>query len=105
MEVPNLLYIKELSGGDASFEESIITILKKEFPEEVLVFSKNFKSKNYIEAANNVHKLKHKISILGLDNGLELASRFEAALKKEETNLYEEFVNTLNKIHVYLEDK
>ncbi|MEE9408403.1 MAG: Hpt domain-containing protein [Polaribacter sp.] len=109
MEIPNLLYIKELSGGDISFEESIITILKKEFPEEVLLFSENFKNKNYTETANNVHKIKHKISILGLEKGLEkgleLASKFEMELKKEQTGLYEQFVNILNKIHVYLEDK
>lgn len=105
METPNLKYIKELSGGDVSFEENIVTILKKEFPEEVLLFSKNFENKNYIEASNNVHKIKHKISILGLVKGLEMATNFEKALKKDDTNLYEEFLNILNKIHVYLEGK
>lgn len=102
MEAPNLNYIKELSGGDKDFEESILTVLKKEFPEEYSLFNENFSKKDYLEAANNVHKIKHKISILGLKDGLELASKFEKDLKKSDTKLYKEYINVLNKIHVYL---
>lgn len=104
-ETPNLLYIKELSGGDISFQENILAILKKEFPEEVLLFLENYKNKDYKKVVHNVHKIKHKFSILGLKKDFELASRFEIALKKDDTSLYIEFVNILNKIHVYLEDK
>ncbi|MCL7764147.1 Hpt domain-containing protein [Polaribacter sp. Z014] len=102
METPNLNYIKELSGGDLEFEENIIELLKKEFPEEHMLFNENFSKKEYVEAANNVHKIKHKISILGLKKGLELASRFEKDLKNTNTELYNDFVNILDKIHVYL---
>ena len=102
MEAPNLNYIKELSGGDKDFEESILTVLKKEFPEEYSLFNENFSKKDYLEAANNVHKIKHKIRILGLKDGLELASKFEKDLKKSDTKLYKEYINVLNKIHVYL---
>ncbi|KGL58727.1 Hpt domain-containing protein [Polaribacter sp. Hel1_85] len=102
METPNLNYIKELSGGDVDFEESILSVLKKEFPEEYTLFNNNFEKKNYLEASNNVHKLKHKISILGFKKGLELASKFEKDLKNSETKLYNDFVKVLNKIHVYL---
>ena len=102
METPNLNYIKELSGGDVEFEESILNVLKKEFPEEYSLFNENFKKKDYKELANNVHKIKHKISILGFKKGLELASRFEKDLKKGDIKLYQNFINILNKIHVYL---
>ncbi|MFK8061426.1 MAG: Hpt domain-containing protein [Polaribacter sp.] len=102
MENPNLNYIKELSGGDIAFEESILSVLKKEFPEEYKLFNINFDKKDFIEAANNVHKIKHKISILGLKKGLELASKFEKELKKGNSELYKDFINVLNKIHVYL---
>ncbi|PQJ71869.1 Hpt domain-containing protein [Polaribacter butkevichii] len=102
METPNLNYVKELSGGDLEFEESMLKVLKKEFPEEQLLFNKNFEETNYLEAANNVHKIKHKISILGLKEGLELASRFEKDLKIGDTKLYGDFIKILNKIHVYL---
>ena len=102
METPNLAYIKEISGGDVEFEQSIIAVLKKEFPEEVKSFQGYFDNKNYLEAANLVHKIKHKISILGLKEGLRIATNFETQLKKAEVALYSEFVNILNKIHVYL---
>ena len=102
MEGPNLNYIKELSGGDTEFEESILSVLKKEFPIEYSLFNENFDKKDYLSAANNVHKMKHKISILGLKGGLELASKFEQNLKKSDTKLYKDYINILNKIHVYL---
>ncbi|RCS26383.1 Hpt domain-containing protein [Polaribacter sp. WD7] len=102
MEMPNLNYIKKLSDGDEAFEESIITVLKKEFPEELELFKKNFELKNYEAAANNVHKIKHKISILGMKKSLEYASEFENDLRKGEIQLSSEFFNILNKIHVYL---
>ena len=102
MENPNLNYIKELSGGDVTFEESILSILKKEFPEELALFKKNYEEKNYDVSANNVHKIKHKISILGMSKSLELASEFENELRTGKTTLHKDFLNVLNKIHVYL---
>lgn len=102
MEVPNIKYIKEISDNDAAFEASILSVLKKEFPEEVSIFLKNYKSKNYIETANNIHKLKHKISILGLKKGYELATKFELEIKDGKTELYSDFINVINKIDVYL---
>lgn len=104
METPNLNYIKELSGGDITFEDSILKVIKKEFPAEVNLFDKNFKDKNFEEVANNVHKIKHKISLLGLKKGLELASNFEKSVKSGDLELYEDFVKILIKIRVYLED-
>ncbi|WP_341221527.1 Hpt domain-containing protein [Polaribacter atrinae] len=102
MEQPNFNYIKELSGGDKEFEESILIVLRKEFPEECLLFNENFNNKEYLQAADRVHKIKHKISLLGLKEGCELASRFEQDLKNNDTKLYGDFINVLNKIHVYL---
>ncbi len=105
METPNLNYIKEISANDLSFQESLISILKKEFPEEVSTFKKNYKNKDFIETAANIHKLKHKISILGLAKGFELASDFENQIKKGKTELYSDFINVLNIIDVYLGGK
>lgn len=102
MEKPNLNYIKELSGGDIEFEQSIINVLKIEFPQEYDLFTNNFEKGNYIEAADNVHKIKHKISILGLNKGLLLASEFEKNLKSNDIKLHKEFLKVLDKIHVYL---
>jgi HPt (histidine-containing phosphotransfer) domain-containing protein len=102
MEEPNLSVIKEISGNDIDFQNSILEIIKTEFSEEVNLFTKNFIDNNFSEAANNVHKLKHKIGLLGLESGLKVASAFEEGLKKGNTKLHHNFLDVLDKIHVYL---
>ncbi|WP_299666024.1 Hpt domain-containing protein [uncultured Polaribacter sp.] len=104
METPNLKYIKKISEGDLDFEESLLNIITEEFPKEYATFIEKFNNKDYEESANNVHKIKHKISLLGLEKGLALASVFEKDLKNGNTELYQDFINVLHKIHVYLED-
>lgn len=84
MEQPNLNYIKELSDGDALFEKKLIAVLQKELPEEYKAFLRSFEEKKFKKTAEDVHKLKHKISILGLVKGYELASAFEKDLKENE---------------------
>lgn len=103
MEQPNLVFIKEIVGDDEAFKKNLLEIIKKEFPEEVKLFTKNFSKRKYNEASNNVHKLKHKISLLGLKEGFDLASDFENELKESNTRLHSDFLEILNKIHLYLQ--
>jgi DNA polymerase III delta prime subunit len=103
MEQPNLVFIREIAGDDEAFQKSLLEIIKKEFPEEVKLFTENFSKKNYEEASSNVHKLKHKISLLGLKEGFDLSSDFENELKKSNTTLHADFLEILNKIHLYLQ--
>lgn len=102
MEQPNLSLIKEISGNDITFQNSILEIIKKEFPVEVALFKENFSANNFLEASKNVHKIKHKISLLGLEKGLEIASAYEIALKEGVINLHNNFLEIIDKIHVYL---
>ena len=103
MEAPNLDYIKNLSEGDTAFEAKLIAILKKELPEEFQEFEKNFEEKNFIKTAENVHKLKHKISILGLAKGYEEAAQFEQDLKNEQDSTrYESFVRVIESMMDFL---
>lgn len=84
MEQPNLDYIKTLSDGDEQFEAKIISVLKKELPAEIEEFKKSLKDMDFVKSAENVHKLKHKISILGLTKAYEEAASFENDLKKNQ---------------------
>ena len=102
MEQPNLFYINELSGGDEAFKNKLIAILKNEFPEEKEVYFKNFKAKNFKETAENVHKLKHKISILGLEESYKIAENYEDNLKESNVSGYETFNEILQNITDYL---
>ncbi|NMH88726.1 Hpt domain-containing protein [Flavivirga sp. Y03] len=105
MEQPNLSYIYSMSGGDKDFEKKLINIIKAEFPEEKKTYYKNINSDNFNKASENVHKLKHKISILGLEKSYEMAVDYENNLKKASTvgrkdfdailQLITDFINTL----------
>ena len=79
---PNLNYINSLSEGDKSFEMKILGIIKKEFKEEKNTYYNNMKNDNFKLCAENVHKIKHKISILGLEKSYEIAERYENNLRE-----------------------
>ncbi|EAQ42898.1 MULTISPECIES: hypothetical protein [unclassified Polaribacter] len=102
MEQPNLSLIKEIAGNDEDFQNSIFSILKKEFPIERDLYMENFGAQDLEKAADDVHKLKHKISLLGLPKGFEIATKYEKELRASNTELHDNFVEILNKIHVYL---
>ncbi|WP_179352108.1 Hpt domain-containing protein [Winogradskyella vidalii] len=104
MEQPNLSYINSMSGGDKAFEQKLISIIKGEFPEEKRVYYTNLKAKNYKLTADNVHKLKHKISILGLEKSYEIAVAFENNLLEGNTELQDQFESILKTITRYLQE-
>ncbi|WP_435416649.1 Hpt domain-containing protein [Polaribacter aestuariivivens] len=105
METPNLNYVREISGGDKDFEASVLSILKAEFPLEFLAIKKNFENNNYEQVSFDIHKIKHKISMLGMKKSFELASELERNIKNGDLEQYNKFVDVLNRINVYLNTK
>jgi HPt (histidine-containing phosphotransfer) domain-containing protein len=91
MEQANSEYIDQLSGDNVEFRKKIIEILKRELPEEVGTYFDQIQNKNYLLAAESVHKLKHKISILGLNKSYYIAEKFEDNLKVNSTELLSDF--------------
>ena len=102
MEKPNLSYIKSLSGGEQEFEEKLIRIIKDEFPNEKSIYFENLNAENYLKAADVVHKLKHKISILGLEKSYHIAVDYENDLRENNLNLKDDFETILKIITDYL---
>ena len=103
METPNLSYIKELSGGDTDFEQKILHILHEEFPQEKEAFYTYLKQKDFGLAADLVHKLKHKVSILGLTQGYTLATLFEEELREGNLQQLDQFDGVLSSITQFLD--
>ncbi len=101
-ETPNISYIKELASGSDTFEEKLIGIVKREFPEEKNEFLNNYTTKEYDKAAENVHKLKHKIGMFGFEKGYQTAIDFEEGLKNNDSSLYSKFVLILESIEQFL---
>jgi len=104
MEQPNLSYVHNMSGGDKDFEQKLISIIKGEFPEEKKIYFENISSNNFILTAANVHKIKHKIGILGLEKSYELAVAYETELLEGKTKLRTEFESVLNIMTHFLND-
>lgn len=95
MEKPNLTYIEQLAGDNSEFKAKMIAILKKELPEEIAVYKSQIQNNNWQEAAQSVHKLKHKISILGLEKSYYLAETYEENLKNGSVSFQEDFETIL----------
>ena len=103
METPNLTFIHKLSGNDAEFEKELIDVIKTEFPREKNDYLKAIEEKDFKKIEETVHKLKHKISILGLEKSYELADAYENALRENDNSLQQKFDAILLKITNYLE--
>ena len=102
-ERPNIDYIEQLSAGDHLFKQKLIQIIKSEFPAELQTYESNMRAQQYLQAAENVHKLKHKISILGLVNSYKIAEDYENDLKKGKLGLKCSFSEILVTIADFLD--
>ncbi len=98
MERPNLDYIKEISGGNEEFEKRFLTIIQNEFPKEKTEYITQMDGDNLEESATIVHKIKHKLGILGLHEGYRLAIKYEEDLKYGDTKLKDEFNEILTSV-------
>jgi hypothetical protein len=83
MEKPNLNYINSLSGNDDEFKQIIINTLKNELPIEISEYHSQMKKGSFIDASEIIHKIKHKISIMGMEKSYYLAEEFEFSLKNQ----------------------
>jgi HPt (histidine-containing phosphotransfer) domain-containing protein len=103
MELPNLEYINDLARGDESIKNELITVIKTEFPEEQKEYYDSLENKEFRKIEENVHKLKHKISILGLEKSYEIANEFEHNLRELSLEKKQDFENILKAISDYIE--
>ena len=103
MEQPNMTYINELSAGDEAFKVKIIAIIKEEFPIEKQTYLKNRDEGDFKATAESVHKLKHKISILGLVKSYEVAADYEHNLLEKSTAGKDDFESILQNMTEFLE--
>lgn len=88
-------YINELSGDNVEFKNRIISILKEELPEEIRQYIQHKEQADFVQMHQMVHKLKHKITVLGLEKSYYLAGEYETNLKNKTTELQSEFENVL----------
>ena len=102
MEQPNLSYINDIARGDETIKKTLLDVIQSEFPEEKKDYYKSLEEKSFKKIEENVHKLKHKISILGLERSYEIANKFEHNLRDHKLDGFEDFDEILNVITAYL---
>ncbi len=102
METPNMNYLDQLAGDDLAFRSRFIDILKSEFPEERGEYNEAMRDHDWKKAKELVHKIKHKISILGLSRAYEIAGRYEEDLSQKNTQYHTAFVGILDKMEQYI---
>lgn len=102
MEQPNLSYINDLAGDDDAFRTKLVTTIKNELPQEIRVYHEAIENNDYAAAAGHVHKLKHKISILGLEKSYYLAEQYEDHLKNNTKEEAEEFAALLQNMQDFV---
>lgn len=95
METPNLNYIEKLAANDEKLKQKLIDILQFELPTEIDAYFANIKGNNLQQAAFHVHKIKHKIAILGFEEKYLMAEKYEFQLAENKRELQTEFEDTL----------
>ena len=103
MEKPNFEYINKLARGDEEVKKMLLDVIKSEFPEEKKDYFESFEKKDYKKIEENVHKLKHKISILGLVKSYELANNYEHNLREQNISGSKDFEQILDTITNFIE--
>ena len=95
MEQPNLDYILKLSAKNETFKQKTLDILKYELPMEIDAYHNCFRSNKIREASECVHKIKHKISVYGMENSFYIAQEYENNLREGRIELQKEFEEIL----------
>ncbi|MEO9475708.1 MAG: hypothetical protein ABJG41_09240 [Cyclobacteriaceae bacterium] len=99
---PNLSYIKSLSKGDMVFEKQLLGVAKRELTEEIDLYTHCIENHKYEQAAEVVHKIKHKVSLLGMETSYSLVAQFEEELRVGKTRLKLDFMAILKKMTNFL---
>jgi hypothetical protein len=102
MEKPNMEYLEDLAGDDTVFKQRFIALIKTELPVEIKQYHTNLLNHLLREASEDVHKIKHKINILGLPKSYEIASIHEEELRQGNSSSMLEFTVILETMQKFI---
>ena len=101
---PNTEYIDKLANEDQAFRNKLIGLIRQEWPQEVAEYQEQVAAQNWEKAGAAVHKIKHKISIFGLEEGYRIARQLEYQYKDGIDAPREHFDQVVEKITLYLKN-
>jgi CheY-like chemotaxis protein len=100
-EVINLNYLKELSGGNRTFEIKMISQFLNQLPAEFASLEREYDKGNFAELAQVAHNMKTSVSFLGLLEKLGAPLDYienNAVVQKQHVDLTEQMA-TIREIH------
>ena len=101
-EKPNFNYVNQLADGDVAFKAKLLAVIKNEFPLELQKYHAAVSSNDLFQIAEVVHKLKNKISMLGLESSYLIAQEYEENLKQNSTSRKEIFEEVLTLMTAFI---
>tara|TARA_B110000027_G_scaffold123119_1_gene138632 strand:+ start:421 stop:819 length:399 start_codon:yes stop_codon:yes gene_type:complete len=101
-EKPNFNYVNQLADGDVAFKAKLLAVIKNEFPLELQKYHAAVSSNDLFQIAEVVHKLKNKISMLGLESSYLIAQEYEENLKQNSTSRKESFEEVLTLMTAFI---
>lgn len=104
MEQPNLSYINALSKGDEEFKKQVTAVLKEELSGEIESYFLYIKNNDFKKTKEIVHRIKHKMSILGLEKSYKITNEFENNLADNSIENKEHFENVLPVMLAFLKE-
>ncbi|MBN7817701.1 Hpt domain-containing protein [Algoriphagus pacificus] len=100
---PNLQYIKQLANGSEAFENKVLEVVKRELRLEISSFRESLNKGDIENAVLFVHKIKHKVSLLGMEEGYALTAKFEDELREGSDALLGNFESLLRIMTMFLD--
>ena len=101
-ETPNLSYLEKISKGNRLFVKALIDIIKRELPNEITSYHLHLSNGDLIQTAGDVHKINHKIKILGLENSFNIAEQYRLNLLQNRQVLKIDFEHILKVLSLYI---
>lgn len=102
METPNSSYLDSFAKGDETFKKQLLDILKSELQEDIDLYYQKISDKDYQKAKLYVHRIKHKMGMLGLEKSYEMANKFENGLVNSSLEHQKYFEDTLPVMTTFL---
>ncbi|NNE76278.1 MAG: Hpt domain-containing protein [Pricia sp.] len=102
-ETPNLSYITKLSKGDTLFEKKLLAIIGDELAGEIESYRLHLQNRDFTKTSEDVHKLCHKISILGMEKGYKIAKEYEMDLLQKNIRLKSNFEEILTSLTLFID--
>lgn len=78
-------------------------IIRKELPLEIEAYQMHLKAEDFNRTAADVHKINHKIKILGLEKGCAIAEKYRLDLKKHSLKLKTDFEGILSSMLLFIQ--